>query len=85
MTALLGGDAQVEVFGRLVKLQVPTCCRAGRLLTVTGEGLVHPGTKERGDLKVKVILEMPEGVRNLSREHKAILRSMFDAAASKRK
>ncbi|WP_080429289.1 DnaJ C-terminal domain-containing protein [Burkholderia ubonensis] len=85
VTALLGGETQVDVFGRMVRLQVPACCRAGRILKVPGEGLVHPNSKEQGDLKVRVILEMPEGVRNLSREHKAILRSMFDVAANKRK
>lgn len=85
VTALLGGETQVDVFGRLVQVPVPACCRAGRLLTIEGAGLLHPKTKERGDLKVRIVLEMPDGVRNLSREHKAILRSMFDAAANKRK
>jgi molecular chaperone DnaJ len=85
LVALLGGVSQVDVFGRTVMVKVPAACRAGRLLTVLGEGLAHPGTKEKGDLKVRVILEMPEGARRLTREHKEILRAMFDAAAADKK
>ncbi len=58
--------------------------RAGRLVTVPAQGLIHPATGEQGDLKLRIALDLPEGARNLTKEHKNILRSMFAAAAAKR-
>jgi molecular chaperone DnaJ len=83
VTALLGGTAHCEIFGRTVKATIPAGARAGRLITVPGEGLKHPSTGEAGDLKLRVVLDLPEGARKLTKEHKQILKSMFEAAAAR--
>ena len=83
VTALLRGAAQCKIFGRTVKAAIPAGTRAGRLITVAGEGLKHPRTGECGDLKLRVVLDLPEGARKLTKEHKEILKSMFEAAAAR--
>ncbi|MEM5371422.1 J domain-containing protein [Paraburkholderia azotifigens] len=84
VTALLGGTAGCKIFDRKVKATIPAGARAGRLITVPGEGLKHPRTGETGDLKLRVVLDLPEGARKLTREHRQILKSMFEAAAARR-
>jgi molecular chaperone DnaJ len=83
VTALLGGTAQCEILGRKVNAMIPAGARAGRLVTVPGDGLKHPATGECGDLKLRVVLDLPEGARKLTKEHKQILKSMFEAAAAR--
>jgi molecular chaperone DnaJ len=85
VTATLGGQVEVEFWGRKHLLNVPSACRAGRVLTLEAAALRNPSTGETGYLKCRVVLEMPEGVRNLTREHRQILRAMFSAAAARSK
>jgi molecular chaperone DnaJ len=83
ITATLGGSVNVDFFGKAYPVDIPAACRAGRTLTLDIDGLKNPKTGETGRLKCRVVLEMPEGVRQLKKEHKEILRSMFEAAAAR--
>jgi molecular chaperone DnaJ len=83
VTAILGGTVDVDFFGKSYQVGVPAACRAGRILTLDADGLKNPNTGETGHLKCRVVLELPEGVRQLKKEHKEILRAMFEAAAAR--
>ena len=85
VTATLGGQVEVEFWGRAYTLKVPSACRAGRVLPLEVEALYNPSTQETGQLKCRVVLEMPEGVRKLTPAHREILRAMFSAAAARSK
>src|SRR5260370_303709 len=74
-TAMLGGWLPFELFGAQVKLAVPQMTRAGKIITMEKAGLKNSKTGETGDLKFKVVIDLPASARQLRSEHKEILRA----------
>ena len=83
VTAMLGGAVPVELFGVQVKVAVPPMTRAGKIITMEKAGLKNSRTGENGDLKFRVVIDLPASAHQLRSEHKEILRAMFNAAAAK--
>jgi molecular chaperone DnaJ len=58
--AVLGGEAQVPTLeGDAETLKVPRATPSGTILHVTGRGLPEVGGTRRGDLLVRVVIEVP--------------------------
>ncbi len=68
--AALGGEVQVATLESLVKLKIPPGTQPGVLFRVPEQGLPHLKSRVRGDLFVRVKVEVP---KKLSKEEKKIL------------
>jgi DnaJ-class molecular chaperone len=66
-TAVLGGELLVPTPDGSVTVRLPAQTQPGTVLTVRGHGLPRVGKPGRGDLFVKVMLEMPGEVDEASR------------------
>ncbi len=76
-TAILGGEASVPTLGKgKIRLKIPPETQSGRIFRLKGLGM--PRLKEpaeRGDLYVKVVVELPQ---NLSAEEIALFEELAD-------
>jgi molecular chaperone DnaJ len=67
--AALGGESDVPVIeGGRIKIKVPPGTQHGKVFRVHGEGMPAPGGKMRGDLLVKVKVEVPHDLTPRQRE-----------------
>jgi molecular chaperone DnaJ len=71
--AVLGGEISVPTLERIEKLRIPRGTQSGTVLPLRGRGLPDPRTGERGDLLVRVVLEVPTKV---SRREEELLREL---------
>lgn len=74
-TAAIGGKVHVDVFGKSYTVEVPPMTRAGKILRLLGKGLRHAVNHDTGDLRLRVVIDLPKG--RLSEAQKQVLRSMF--------
>lgn len=74
-TAALGGEARVSTLdGHDVVLTIPPESSGGQMMRLRGKGLpVKPKATERGDLYVRLLVQVP---KNLSDEEKQLLRKL---------
>ncbi|MDE5898049.1 MAG: molecular chaperone DnaJ, partial [Treponemataceae bacterium] len=69
--AALGADITIPALdGKKVELKVPAGTGNGKLLRVKGEGVPFTGSSRRGDLYVKIMVQIPQ---HLSAQQKALL------------
>jgi DnaJ-class molecular chaperone len=70
-TAVLGGEARVETLeGRTLPFRIPPTTQNGQVMRLKGHGMpTRSGTEERGDLYVKVTVQMPKSLTPDQREH----------------
>lgn len=67
--AALGGESEVPVIeGGKVKIKVPQGTQHGKVFRVHDKGMPSPGTKSRGDLLVRVKVEVPHDLTARQRE-----------------
>ncbi|MBI5743676.1 MAG: molecular chaperone DnaJ [Elusimicrobia bacterium] len=67
--AALGGETDVPVIeGGRVKIRIPAGTQHGKVFRVHDQGMPSPGGKGRGDLLVKVKLEVPHDLSPRQRE-----------------
>jgi molecular chaperone DnaJ len=67
--AALGGEAEVPVIeGGRVKIRIPQGTQHGKVFRVHDQGMPGPGGRPRGDLLVKVKLEVPHELTPRQRE-----------------
>lgn len=71
--AMLGGEVEIETLEGPEPLRIPPGTRAGTILRMRGAGLPHIGRRGRGDLLVRVDLEVPE---KLSRKERAAVEEL---------
>ena len=58
--AALGGDVQVpSIEGEKVTIKIPPGTQYGKVFRIRDKGMPHPGGKQRGDLLVKAVVEVP--------------------------
>lgn len=57
--ATLGGEAPVPTLEGKANLKVPAGTQSGQIFKLRGKGIVHVNARERGDLLVRVIVEVP--------------------------
>ncbi|MDQ3008628.1 MAG: DnaJ domain-containing protein [bacterium] len=77
-TAALGGTVEVETIENKLKLKVRAGTQSHTLVRLRGEGVPHLQGKGKGDLYVRLMVEVPE---KLSKEQKQLL-SQFEATLS---
>lgn len=78
--ATLGCTIQVPTLYGPKELKVPECTQSGTILTIKGYGIKKLKGIGKGDMFVKVIVEVPKGV---TREQKELLKK-FDASTDKK-
>ncbi len=75
--ALLGTTLSVPTLeGKTLNLKIPPGTKPGTKLRMTGHGLPVMKEKKKGDLYVRINIEMP---KKLSREQKKIIRELADS------
>jgi curved DNA-binding protein len=68
-TAILGGDAEVETMEGKVKLNIPAGTQPEQVFRLAGRGMPHlKSPKEKGDLFVKVKVQVPKYLSTKQRE-----------------
>src|ERR671914_380100 len=73
--AALGAEVEVETLDGPATLKVPPGTRAGSVLRLRGKGLPHVGRRGRGDLLLRVDLDVP---LRLARNERELLESLAD-------
>ena len=84
MTAVLGGEAQVQTLsGKPTTLRIPPFTQNGVLLRLKGYGMPTVGkTDQRGDLYARVHVQLPTSLSDEERTHYEALRKLGDKADS---
>ena len=57
--ATLGGEVPVPTLEGRANLKVPAGTQSGQMFKLRGKGIVHVNARERGDLLVRVMVEVP--------------------------
>src|SRR6266536_1813881 len=58
-SAALGGEVDVPTLEGKAHLKVPTGTQSGQIFKLRGKGIVHVNGRERGDLLVRAMVEVP--------------------------
>lgn len=67
--ALLGAEKMIATLDGEVTLKVPAGTKHGTILRIKGKGVPHgPGAKTRGDLYVRVLVDIPEKLSKEARK-----------------
>lgn len=74
-TAALGGEVEVPTLEGWARLKIEPGLENGKILRLSGKGVYDLNTGERGDLHVRLVVEIP---RNLSGAQKKRLKEYFD-------
>lgn len=75
-TAALGGQIEVETLDGLIKLKVRPGTPSHSLIRLRGEGVQHLQGRGKGDLYVRLIVDIPE---KLTREQKKLIEKLADS------
>ncbi len=67
-TAALGGEVRVPTLEGQAALKIPTGSQSGTLFRLRGHGVQNIETKGRGDLRVRVIVEVPTKLNSEQRK-----------------
>jgi DnaJ-class molecular chaperone len=79
LDAILGGEVEVETLTRKVALRIPDMTQNGRQIRLAGKGMPVLGSVDRrGDLYVRVRVQMPEHLTEEERKHIEELRALRD-------
>ncbi|MGC9070215.1 MAG: molecular chaperone DnaJ [Elusimicrobiales bacterium] len=85
--AVLGTEIEIPVIdGGRVKIKIPPGTQHGKILRVNEKGMYYPNSKKRGDLLVKVFVNIPQNLTDEQRELFIKLRDSFkknDASSKK--
>ncbi len=65
--AAIGAQVEIPTLQGKMKLHIPAGTQTGRIFRLKGHGLRRPGKEERGDQKVRVVVETPEGLDDAQR------------------
>ena len=75
--AALGGEIDIKTIDeKNISLKIPSGIESGKVLKVKGKGVPHLSGRSRGDLFVKVKVDIPD---NLNKKQKEILKEMKKA------
>lgn len=73
--ATLGGEVPVPTLEGKANLKIPTGTQSGQMFKLRSKGIVHVNGRERGDLLVRVMVEVPT---RLNAEQRAKLQEFAD-------
>lgn len=74
-TAIQGGDAEVPTLEGWARIRIESGTENGKILRLSGKGVYDLNTHERGDLHVRLAVEIP---KNLSGTQRKKLKEYFD-------
>jgi molecular chaperone DnaJ len=74
-TATLGGEVPVPTLEGKASLKIPTGTQSGQIFKLRSKGIVHVNGRERGDLLVRVMVEVPT---HLNAEQRAKLQEFAE-------
>lgn len=66
--AALGATIEVPTLDGRVRMRVPPGSQSGRIFRLKGKGIPRPMDHERGDQRVRIVVEVPEGLTEQERE-----------------
>jgi molecular chaperone DnaJ len=66
--ALSGAEVEIPTLKGPIQMKIPAGLSSGKLLVVKGEGMPHLEEAGRGDLKVRIRLEIPSKLNRQERE-----------------
>jgi len=67
--AILGGSTKIKTFGGLIKLNIPPETQPGKILRLNGMGMpVYGNAEKKGDLYVKINVNLPEKLTEEEKE-----------------
>lgn len=72
--AILGGGIEIQGIERKIKLKIPTGTQSQTTFRIGGQGMPFLNSNKKGDLFVKIIVEIPR----LEKEKGKILRSLLE-------
>jgi molecular chaperone DnaJ len=75
-TATLGGEVPVPTLEGKANLKIPAGTQSGQMFKLRGRGIVHVNGRERGDLLVRVMVEVPT---RLNAEQRAKLQEFAES------
>lgn len=84
VTATLGGTFETHLLGRNLRVAIPPISRQGTVIRLPAHGL-SDASGNQGDLRLHIVLAMPDAARYLTDEQRAQLKQMFDEAARRGK
>jgi len=74
--ALLGGKAEVNVFGKTITYTIPKCVKNGTMLRIKGKGFPNYNNPDvLGDLIVNILVNLPE---SLTEKQEELIKKMKD-------
>ncbi len=74
--AILGGEIEIEgLDGKKISIKIPDGTTSGKLLRVKGEGVPVMNSDKKGDLYIKIIVELPS---HLSTKQKDLLKQFME-------
>ena len=68
--AVLGAQIEIPTLEGRMRMRVPPGTQTGRIFRLKGQGMRRRGTEERGDQKIRVVVETPE---RLTEEQRALM------------
>lgn len=68
ISAILGDEVEFPLFDEVVKVKIPPGTQPGDEIVLQGKGLIDPKTRKRGDLILKVQVELPRHLSDTSKE-----------------
>ncbi|MCL2679055.1 MAG: J domain-containing protein [Dehalococcoidia bacterium] len=75
-TAVLGGAVTVPTLKSRLELKIPAETQNGRVFRLSGQGMPHLGKDGRGDLLVRIHVELPQKLNTAEKELFETLRDM---------
>jgi len=75
ITAIFGGDVEIQVFDRKIKMKIPAGTQSHSFFRLKGEGMPILNSNKKGDLFVKIIVEIPK----LKKESEGLFRKFFSS------
>jgi molecular chaperone DnaJ len=82
VTATLGGTFETHLLGRDLRVAIRPNSAQGSVIRLPARGL-SDASGNQGDLRLHIVLAMPDAARHLTDEQRAQLRHMFDDAAQR--
>jgi len=82
LTGLFGDEIEIETIYGITKLKIPASTQSHTVFRVKNKGLPHFDSSIKGDLFVKLIVEMPD-IKKYSKDEKELLKELLSKKKTK--
>jgi len=73
ITAIFGGKIEIQGIEKKLKLKIPPATQSHTLFKLEGQGMPILNSKERGDLFVRIIVDIPKVSSNKEKHFKSLI------------